>query len=260
LNGGARRWLPRLRRRAAGEAPALTAEALRLRQWLGWFEPVIVASSLLFLALYAFFPVAPLLVLAVALGLIVWPLTRRGRHLADRNRVDAAIACIGAGLWVLALSVSLTGAPVFAIPPLLAMGAVIIAVPYASQRLLLRTVLVSTAVCAAAAALSLGEPVLPFAPFPESMVRGLVAGYALVVFTLYSLAVWHSKTRLSETLAEMREANRALAESERSLERKVEKRTAQLGQKNEALEESQRELALARDEAIAANRHKSSTP
>jgi signal transduction histidine kinase len=140
---------------------------------------------------------------------------------------------------------------------MLAVGAVTLAVGYASERLPLRAVLGSIVVCAIAAALSVGEPLIGIGPYPVWVARTLLAVYVLVVFTFCAFVLWHSKNRLAETLAEMRVANRALAESERSLERKVEERTAELARQNLALEASQRDLSRARDEALAANRHKS---
>jgi signal transduction histidine kinase len=248
---------PELRRPAIPEDQSPTPEALRLRQWLAAYEPVLPATSLLFVGIYWFYPSPALPILAGTLALITWPLTRLGRRLMNQNRVDAAIIRIVGGIWLLALSASLFGAPLFALPAMLAVGAVTVAVGYASERLLLRSAVGSIVVCAVAAVLSVGEPLIAIGPYPIWVARTLLAAYVLVTFTFCALVLWHSKSRQAETLAEMREANRALAESERSLERKVEERTAELARQNRALEASQRQLSRARDEALAANRHKS---
>ena len=248
---------PRPGEPASPETQTPTPEALRMRRTLDWYEPVLPATTLLFLGLYWVYPSVIGPTIAATLALVTWPLTRLGRRLLNQNRVDAAIVRILWGIWLLALSASLFGAPLFALPPMLALVAVTVAVAYASERLLLRAVLGSIVVCAVAAALSVGEPLIALGPFPIWLLRTLLAVYALVVFTFSALTLWHSKSRLAETLAEMGEANRALAESERLLERKVEERTAELARQNQALEASQRELSRARDEAVAANRHKS---
>jgi signal transduction histidine kinase/DNA-binding response OmpR family regulator len=85
----------------------------------------------------------------------------------------------------------------------------------------------------------------------------VVAAYVPILVGLYAFLVWQSSSRLTETLQEMRNANEALRESERTLETKVRERTAELEEKNQALERSQRELAEARDEALTASRTKS---
>jgi signal transduction histidine kinase/CheY-like chemotaxis protein len=64
-------------------------------------------------------------------------------------------------------------------------------------------------------------------------------------------SVWQSNNRVLETVHETQEANLSLRESERTLELRVDERTGDLL-------ESQRQLAIARDEALAANRAKSS--
>jgi len=207
--------------------------------------------------LYRVYPSVALPVMAGTLALVRWPLTRIGRQLTTRNRVDSAVVAFVGGILALAMSASLFGAPLFALPPMFAVGAVTLAVTYAGERLLPRAVTASIVVCAVAAALSVGEPLLGVGPYPPWVAQAIVGIYVLVIFTFCAYALRDSTIRLAETLAEMGEANRALAESERLLESKVDERTAELARQNEALAESERGLAQARDEALAANRHKS---
>jgi signal transduction histidine kinase len=94
------------------------------------------------------------------------------------------------------------------------------------------------------------------APFPANDVTSAaiylpaiaVGNAVLVMFCGLSLS--NTRKTLGEASARLEAVNQALRESERSLEEKVHERTAEL-------ETSQRELARARDEALAANRHKS---
>ncbi len=235
----------------------LTPEAQLLYRWLAWYEPVIVVTPPILIGLSWYFPSPVLIAPAVALGLVIWPLTRYARSLVNRGKVDSGIIAIAVGIWLLALVFAPYGEPAFVLSALIAAGAVSLAVPYASERLLLRIVIISILVCAVAAFCSARGPFLALGQLPPDVARTIVAPYALVIFSIYTLVLWHSKMRLGETISEMRATNLALAESERSLERKVEERTAELASKNQALEKSQQQLALARDEALAANRHKS---
>ena len=86
------------------------------------------------------------------------------------------------------------------------------------------------------------EDLLP-TKLTEVVARRVEGAVATSLVALISFSLWHSATRLRRMLAETREANRALKESERNLERKVEERTA--------------ELSVARTEAEEANKTKS---
>jgi signal transduction histidine kinase/CheY-like chemotaxis protein len=84
-----------------------------------------------------------------------------------------------------------------------------------------------------------------------SVLGAIIATGSGVGAVLCMFSVWQSNDRLRETVRETQDANRSLRESERTLELRVDERT-------QDLVESQRQLALARDEALGANRAKSS--
>jgi signal transduction histidine kinase/DNA-binding response OmpR family regulator len=223
---------------AAGEP--MTPEAQRFVQFTRWVEPIIPITVVLFVI---FFRNPLTLVIAGYLGLVGWPIIWLGRRLARRNHLDAAVMNLAAVWWGLAAVIGLGGQVTLAASALASIVPVVIGIPYATERVFPWIVGGSTVVAAMVAAMSLFPPMLSTEPLPRSTTEFLIAVYVPVLVGVYSFATWQSSARLRDTLSETRAANTALRESERSLERKVEARTA--------------ELADARDEALAASRTKS---
>jgi signal transduction histidine kinase len=225
-------------------------EARQLQQYLRWATSPIVPSLVALSILYALYPT---LLLAILVGALALSGVCAGiaYRLAAANRVAAAMVCHAAGLWTLSLGVGLSGSPLFAVAATVAVMPLVAAVPYVSRDALLRMALVGTSVVAVNALfVAFGAPLPPLPLIPERVVLACsVLGVPFVVASC-GLSLWHTRVTLSEALLRMQAANRALRDSERSLEQKVQERTAQL-------ENSRREVAIARDEAIAANRHKS---
>ena len=154
-------------------------------------------------------------------------------------------------MWVISLALSLMGLPAFSLAVAHALIPIVGAVPYVSAPVLLRLTVGAAGIVAAGSCFFIAG-----APFPANEVTSAaiylpaiaVGNAVLVVFCGLSLS--NTRKTLGEASARLEAANRALRESERSLEQKVHERTAEL-------ETSERELARARDEALAANRHKS---
>ena len=244
---------------SSNEAPRRpNQEGRRALEMLRWGEPIAPVAVVVLLALWWAYRVPVTLLIAAVVGLVTWPLIMRGRYLAAREQLEASVTSISLGMWVVSVCVALVGsADYFAVSALLAVLPVMISLPFASELGLLKIAVISTAVCGMAALFSVTGPPISIAMLPETLGRAIVAGFVFALVGVYAFAAWQSSNRLRLTLDEMSEVNRALQESERSLERKVAERTAELARKNDALEESQRELALARDDAMAANRAKS---
>ena len=156
--------------------------------------------------------------------------------------------------WAMSLGFVLGHPDSFPVSALLGSMPVMLGV-IASQRALKRIILGTVAVLVVAALLAALVPADEF--MSREGGRRLYSVFIPTTLFIMFAQVWVSSTRLKNALREMRGSNRALAESERSLERKVEERTSELGLKNEALARSQRELALARDAALEASRTKS---
>jgi signal transduction histidine kinase len=228
------------------------AAAALLQAATRWGEPLGVASALAVVAVYLRFPEPKLLWIAGVGLAVVWPCLRATTRLARTGRVEAGLTIGAIGIWCIAATLALYGEYLFVGSALLAIFPIVAATPYVSTRRLLQLFGGALGVCAFGAIIFARGPLLAldYAVIPVGAVRVALAGYTLLFSGLFALGIWHSSGRLYAILAETRRANRALQESERLLERKVEERTAELV-------ESQRELAIARDEAIAANRHKS---
>jgi signal transduction histidine kinase len=193
-------------------------------------------------------------VLNIGSLLACWPIVHRGRRRMIAGDLDAYVWASCAASWILASQLLIVDPRTLATAALTAVLPLAIAI-VASRRVLVRAIFGTMGVLVLVAALSLREP-------RREVLSDQAAAIIVAVFTLLAAAVavgllWFSATRLKNSLARMTRANRALEESERSLERKVEERTTELAGKNQALEESQQQLALARDAALDASRTKS---
>jgi hypothetical protein len=166
---------------------------------------------------------------------VALPLLGYAHRLAGRNRVDAALLVCSCVIWAFApIAVATRGGTFLATGALFALWPVVLGVAYSSRGALLRIILISTAVCAFAAVINTYDDLLANrGVMPEIAARRIAGMIATTYVALISLSLWHSGSRLRQMLAETREANRALAESERNLERKVEERTAELSDLNE---------------------------
>jgi hypothetical protein len=215
-------------------AAELTPEAILLRQFLKWAGVVAVGVSLMVVAQWTVYR-SPVSLLIVGLTVfIAFPSLRFAHQLAGRGRIDSAVWMVSSFVWGFGLlTAAARGGTFLSIAALFALWPVVLSAAYSSRRTLLRIIVISTVVCGAAAVLNYHDNLLSSTVLPESAARRTVGITTTIYVALISLSLWHSASRLREMLAETREANRALAESERSLERKVEERTAELSDLNE---------------------------
>jgi signal transduction histidine kinase/CheY-like chemotaxis protein len=241
-----------------GGAAVDAAQAARLRQFIVVDTAVDLAASASMVLLYGLYRAPALLYLAAATGayalLMVWAWRR-----VERGDLEGSVTVISIGVWFIALAVAYFAPMMLPLQPAIALVAVAVGLPYAGRGRMLRLIAGSVLVLLASSALSVTRP----DPFG---VRAAVPGWAfdaiLVVFLpaatgLVLLMLWQYGNRLNDALAQVREANAALRDSERSLEAKVVERTAELAAKNAALHRSELDLSRARDEALAASRAKS---
>ena len=183
--------------------------------------------GLLLLLIFALRGSPASLIIGVFLLVAVFPGIRFGMRVAERGRRIPALAIVSASTWSMVL---LTGArgpiglviglPLLVIP-------MILALPHVSSRGLFRIAMGATAVCAGAVALTLPGPLLP-SSLSASAAAALAVPLTIVTTGLALLSLWQVGSRLRASISETQAANVALAESERSLERKVEERTAEL--------------------------------
>ena len=127
---------------------------------------------------------------------------------------------------------------------------VVLAMPFVSNRHLLRLLYVASVILVIGGISTMIDPPLPLTGTQDVFWRGLSASAVMVGAILCMFSIRQSNVRLTDTLEETRAANEALRESEQSLERKVEERTAELAK-------SHRDLGHARDAALQASRAKS---
>jgi len=223
--------------------------AARLREYLRWAaSPHLLAIPAL-VGLYLLFGTLFPAVLAGA-ELFAFICQAVAYRLAGRGRVAGAALWQAVGLWTQSLILGLAGLPLFSLTTLLAVLPVIVAVPYVPTRTVFWMSLFTSVVVAIGGALLLVAAPLPPDGIPVAAVDAFVAIGITATVAACGFSLWHTKLTLSETMTELEEANRALRESERSLELKVRERTADL-------ERSEAAVARARDEAIAANQQKS---
>lgn len=231
----------------AGIDDSLTAD--RLSRFLLAAGALAIPPVLALGAVYVFFR-SPLIglcgaALAVDAALIFLALNR-----ARRGRVDQAISLYVIATLLYAVALGLGGLRFFAMAALSGLLALVVPVAYVSGERLRNIAIVTALAISASAVPSFFGFVVATDPLPEEVIAWiLVLGVPSIVGVL-TAAMWQSRLALSESSKHLSNMNAALRESERLLEEKVVRRT-------QALQDSRTDLAQARDEAVAANRHKS---
>ena len=211
---------------AGRAAKPLPAEVDLLCLFLLWMEGVAVVMGVVFWTSFALSS-SPF---SLGLGIIFsgcWPVIRYGRRLAERGRTSAGLILFSTLLWMVALAVSARGSLALALALPLAVLPMGVATPLLSRRQLGALAGVSLGVCVLCAAAAVFGPLFP-STLTEQQLGLLVGALVPIVLGLVLLGLWIVGVRIRETLAETQQANRALAESERALERKVEQRTQEL--------------------------------
>jgi len=182
--------------------------------------------------------------------LLNFALTALARRDLARSRLDPAVIKLSIGFLAVGLALWFSLPQLYGISVLILVLPIVVAVAYTRRDTTIRIAVGSVVASAIGAALHPWRPLLGEVGLPGLMSEALVVVFTPIVVAACALAVWHAVSRLLELLEETREKNRALAASELVLEEKVQHRTADLRR-------SQLQLAAARDEALAANRAKS---
>jgi signal transduction histidine kinase/DNA-binding response OmpR family regulator len=198
-----------------------------------------------------------LLWIVVAANLVYWWLVYRGLRLVREEKLQAAVLCYAGGTLALSLCVGILLPQAYALTTIVALLPVMIAMTYANSQTLLRVIMASTLIVAIGAVFTWIDPLYP----PDDLLRDpllwVLHTTVVILVVQVGLSVWASHGRLGDVIEEMRQANRGLRESERTLERKVVERTAELAERNLDLETSQRQLAEAGEAAMQASQAKS---
>jgi signal transduction histidine kinase len=195
--------------------------------WIRWYGWAVFAVGCFFFVVFAFRQSPASLVFAIGLTLFAFPTLRHGLSAARRGSHIRALVCVTAVSWIFALIGAARGSTALpAIFPLLLLP-VILSLPYASSQGLLKTAIGSLLVCAVAIGLTLFGSILP-SSLQEATLALVILPIVLLTTGLALFGLWHVGSRLRKSLFETETMNRALADSERSLEAKVRARTAEL--------------------------------
>jgi signal transduction histidine kinase/CheY-like chemotaxis protein len=234
---------------AKHERSELSPEAQRLLEFVKYNEPAGPIGCVL-IGLVWYTAGDPLVSLLFAAICVNWAVVVHARRLLYRDAVAPAVWSIATGMWAISLGIWFTVPDIYGLAVIIMTMPIVLAAAYLRRRYVVPIGGISVAVALAGGLYFAFEPWQPAQGVRDWAIKSIIAVFVPALTASSAFAVWHSTSRLLATLHEMRVANRALAESESVLERKVEERTADLTR-------SQRELALARDEALAANRTKS---
>jgi len=209
------------------------AKLTLLIKWMGWFSRAMLIVGVFFFAVFAIRKSPASLIFAIIFTLICYPASLYGLKTARQGRAKPAIYIIISVCWSLALAIASRGATTLpaALPMLLI--PMIIALPYASSAELLKIAIGALVVCTGAVALTLHGSFLP-SSLEEATLALIMLPNIILVTGLATFGLWHVGTRMRRVLAETEVMNKALAESERSLEQKVAVRTEEL---EDAIEE-----------------------
>ncbi len=227
----------------------MTPDAERLRQLIHFNEPAAPVAFPLLLILYWAYPATVLLILVGSM-VPTFIFQRIAVRYAVRNQVAEGITALSIAIWCPTLAMAIFTPQLWPLTAVFCILSVVLALPFVTSGHLLKLLIAASGILMIGAASSAISPPLSMSPVPNELREGLEAVATLVGAILCMFSIWQSNGRLRDTLEETRSANEALRESERTLERKVDERTAQLAQ-------SHRSLADARDTALQASRAKS---
>jgi PAS domain S-box-containing protein len=220
-------------------AEDLSPEARRLRQFLLLDVPAS-SSGIVILTYYSLTRNQPIFWLVLALvtantiGLLA------AVRLTNRNHVQTPVVIFSVGIWAILLCVLFFFPQLFAGMIALALWPVTLAVPYMSRRALPRFMVVNGVVGVLAGLLALRpNPYDFFTLVAPWLLPALNFALAVVFISLTLHQLWQYSARLNDTFDGLRAANSALKDSERSLESKVNERTAELGSAVEHLREAE---------------------
>jgi len=203
------------------------AKLTLLIKWIRWYSRALLGFGVFFFIVFAIRQSPASLIIAIIMSLIFFPASLYGLNAAKKGRAQPAIYIIIFVCWSLALVIASRGTTALpaALPMLLL--PMIIALPYASNRDLLKIATGALVVCTGAVALTLYGSILP-SSLAETTLAFIMLPGIIVVTGLATFGLWHVGSRMRRVLAETEVMNKALAESERSLEQKVGVRTAEL--------------------------------
>jgi signal transduction histidine kinase/DNA-binding response OmpR family regulator len=234
---------------SAGSEDDRSHDIERLLEFIKWNQPGAGAGVLIIF--FGFWLTrAPALFALFAAVALNFGLTALARRDLQRAALEPAVVKLTIGLWSISLMLWFSLPRLYGISLIVCVLPIVLAAAYVRREKALAIAVGGVVVAAIGAALHPWRPLLGEVGLPNLMVELLIVVFTPVTLAACALAVWHTVARLLELLEDSHQKNRALVASEQLLEEKVEARTVDLRR-------SQVELSLARDEALAANRAKS---
>jgi signal transduction histidine kinase/DNA-binding response OmpR family regulator len=204
-----------------------------LRQLISFNVPAAPVAIPALVILYLFYPDPIFLVLAASI-LPTFVLQRFAVRYSNQGRVSEGVTTLSAAIWCPTLAMAIFAPRLWALTCIFCILSVVLALPFVDGRHLLRLLFVASGILVIGGVSTMIDPPLAFDEAPEKLVAGVVAFAALVGGILCMFSIRQSNERLRSTLGDTEKTNKALRESEQSLERKVADRTAELGEARDA--------------------------
>lgn len=198
-----------------------------LLRWMTWYSRVMLLLGLFFFAVFAVRQSPASLVIGAIMTFVYFPLTVYGSKKARQNQSNPALFSIAFVCWTLVIVVAGRGSVALPVTLPLAMLPMIISLPYISPRGLLGLAFGTLLVCITATVLTLFGPLLP-SSLDERTLAIIMVPINSLALGLAVFGLWHVGSRLRAVVSNTESINRDLASSERSLEQKVQDRTADL--------------------------------
>jgi len=208
-----------------------------LLTWLIWYERTVIVLGIFFVGLFAVRQSPASAIIGVYLLAFTWPTLRYGIVAARRHRIGVGVGALTLSLWALTLLVASRGSVTMGAMVFPSMLPVVVALPYLSRKQLLYLTLGAIVTCLAATTIAALGPFLP-STLPESTLAFIMIPITGATLGLTLVALWQVGTGLRESLSIAEATSKALMESEKQLEQKVEERTAELVEKNAELEDA----------------------
>jgi len=186
-----------------------------------------VGSIALFMTLVFSSPVAK--GLAVLIVFLLFPLSLLAHLQARKGNLNQAVLMMSIAWYAIAAGMIVVGERLYGVLIVTATMPVLMTLPFVSQRILRRLIIASIILIFAGSVGALFPPVIT-PTVPDKTVAYVQSFATAVISCVVMLSLWQSAGKLKAAAIGMREAIVALQQSEKSLELKVDERTAEVEQ------------------------------
>ncbi|MCX2982827.1 response regulator [Halieaceae bacterium IMCC14734] len=216
------------------------------------FSNITLATSLLFLtvglisgSLAIFFGSPVATTLALFVFALILPLAIMAHLQAKKDNVDRAVGLVSSVWYIISVFMIIIGDRLYGVLIVTATLPVLMVLPYVSL-LMFRWVISGSIVLIVVGSITKLLPTWYTATVPDHVIADVESFSVTALSAVVMLSLWQSGGRLKQAAEGMRKAIVALKESEKSLELKVEERTAEL-------EQAFREITAVNDIATLVN-------